>query len=140
MNEIIKTKYSDRVEYTLNGKLHREDGPAIEYADGDKEWYLHGKLHRIGGPAIERANGHKEYWIDGKNQKYKIIKQFISRLADYLFLAVKNIMTKTFVRKLPKNSGHPYRSSQKCHECGQLLLKEGEFDGQNSSTQKILHT
>ena len=27
----------------LNGKLHREDGPAYEYADGDKYWYLNGK-------------------------------------------------------------------------------------------------
>ena len=24
----------------MNGKLHREDGPAIEYADGNKFWYL----------------------------------------------------------------------------------------------------
>ena len=23
-----------------NGKFHREDGPAIEYFDGDKFWYL----------------------------------------------------------------------------------------------------
>ena len=27
----------------LNGKLHREDGPAIEYANGDKSWYLNNK-------------------------------------------------------------------------------------------------
>jgi hypothetical protein len=27
----------------LNGKRHREDGPAIEYADGDKYWYLNGQ-------------------------------------------------------------------------------------------------
>ena len=26
--------------WCLNGKLHREDGPAIEWANGDKEWYL----------------------------------------------------------------------------------------------------
>ena len=26
----------------LNGKRHREDGPAVEYADGDKFWYLNG--------------------------------------------------------------------------------------------------
>ncbi len=31
------TKY-----WHLNGKLHREDGPAIEWADGDKDWYLNG--------------------------------------------------------------------------------------------------
>jgi len=27
----------------LNGKYHREDGPALEYADGYKAWYLNGK-------------------------------------------------------------------------------------------------
>ena len=26
-----------------NGKLHREDGPAIEYANGSKSWYINGK-------------------------------------------------------------------------------------------------
>jgi len=26
----------------LNGDLHREDGPAVEYANGDKYWYLNG--------------------------------------------------------------------------------------------------
>jgi hypothetical protein len=24
----------------INGKRHREDGPAIEYSDGDKYWYI----------------------------------------------------------------------------------------------------
>jgi hypothetical protein len=27
----------------LNGKRHREDGPAVKYADGDKSWYLNDK-------------------------------------------------------------------------------------------------
>jgi len=27
----------------LNGKRHREDGPAVELANGDKSWYLNGK-------------------------------------------------------------------------------------------------
>ena len=50
----------------LNGKHHREDGPAIEYADGTKIWYLNDKLHRTDGPAYERADGTKEWWINGK--------------------------------------------------------------------------
>jgi hypothetical protein len=29
-------------EWYLNNKLHREDGPAMEYADGSKSWYLNG--------------------------------------------------------------------------------------------------
>ena len=40
-------------------KRHREDGPAVEYADGSKEWYLNGKLHREDGPACEYADGSK---------------------------------------------------------------------------------
>ena len=27
----------------LNGKFHREDGPAVERTDGTKSWYLGGK-------------------------------------------------------------------------------------------------
>lgn len=26
-----------------NGKLHRDDGPAVEYSDGYKEWFLNGE-------------------------------------------------------------------------------------------------
>jgi len=50
----------------LNGKCHREDGPAVETSRGDKSWYLMGKLHREEGPAIEWANGHKVWYLMGK--------------------------------------------------------------------------
>lgn len=50
----------------LNGKLHREDGPAIEWDDGGKEWYLNGKYHREDGPAVEYANGIKYWYLNGK--------------------------------------------------------------------------
>jgi len=53
-------------KWYLNGKLHREDGPAIEYASGTKEWWLNGNLHREDGPAIEWANGVKEWYVNGK--------------------------------------------------------------------------
>jgi len=50
----------------LNGKLHREDGPAIEWANGHKEWWLNGKLHREDGPARELANGTKEWSLNNE--------------------------------------------------------------------------
>lgn len=56
----------DKILYYLNGKLHREDGPATEFANGDKEWYINGKLHREDGPAIEYNNGDKSWYINGK--------------------------------------------------------------------------
>ena len=50
----------------LNGKLHREDGPAIFQANGSKQWYLNGKRHREDGPAIIRAYGRKEWYLNGE--------------------------------------------------------------------------
>lgn len=45
------------VEWALNGKLHRDDGPAVEYVDGSSYWFQHGRIHRDNGPAIEWADG-----------------------------------------------------------------------------------
>jgi len=43
----------------------------IEYtvkvcSDGDKAWYLNGKLHREGGPAVEYSNGYKAWHLNGE--------------------------------------------------------------------------
>ena len=51
--------------WCLNGKLHRTDGPAREWADGSKHWYLNGQYHREDGPAIEEADGSKEWFLNG---------------------------------------------------------------------------
>jgi hypothetical protein len=62
----VKVFESGFKEWYWNGKLHREDGPAIEWADGSKSWYLNGKHHREDGPAYEWADGTKGWWLNGK--------------------------------------------------------------------------
>jgi hypothetical protein len=49
----------------VNGKLHREDGPAIEYADGSVSYYFNGNPHRMDGPAKIHNSGHgvETYWV-----------------------------------------------------------------------------
>ena len=51
-------------EWWQNGQRHRIDGPAVEWWDGDKSWWQNGKRHRTDGPAIERADGTKEWYIN----------------------------------------------------------------------------
>ena len=91
-NGIIINK--ETVTYYKNGKIHREDGPAIEWRNGNRHWYLNdclhrtdgpaielveteqrctinkwsinGKFHREDGPAVEWGNGYKEWWYYGK--------------------------------------------------------------------------
>ena len=62
----VKVNEDGYKEWYLNGNLHREDGPAIEYANGSKKWYLNGNLHREDGPAIEYASGTKSWYLNGK--------------------------------------------------------------------------
>jgi hypothetical protein len=53
-------------EWRIEGKLHRKYGPALVWATGDKEWYLNDKLHRKDGPAIEWYNGKKSWYLNGE--------------------------------------------------------------------------
>jgi hypothetical protein len=91
MNNQPTTRIGDsdfEVQYwELNGKKHREDGPAVKYSDGSEYWFLndflhrddgpavidggygawyqHGKLHRVDGPACIDTDGTKRWYLNG---------------------------------------------------------------------------
>jgi hypothetical protein len=62
---LIIDENGDKYWRNKKGKLHRIDGPAIEYDDGTKEWYQMGLKHRIDGPAIEFNSGVKHWYQNG---------------------------------------------------------------------------
>ena len=62
--------HSGTLFYFKKDKRHREDGPAIIWADGTMKYYLNDKLHREDGPAIIRKNGKNEYYLNGKKLKW----------------------------------------------------------------------
>ena len=62
----VKVYTNGSKSWHLNGKLHREDGPAVERADGTKYWYQNDKLHREDGPAVEYAKGDKLWYQNDK--------------------------------------------------------------------------
>jgi hypothetical protein len=39
----VRVYFNGSKSWHLNGKCHREDGPAIEWANGYKAWYLNDK-------------------------------------------------------------------------------------------------
>ena len=63
---ICKIKHDGTKEWRLNGKCHREDGPAVEFVNGDKAQFLNGKCHREGLPAVEYTNGNKYWYLNGE--------------------------------------------------------------------------
>ena len=78
-NGLIINANGDKAWY-LNDQIHREGGPAIEYADGTKCWLLNGERHRKDGPAIEWANGFKEWYFHGKHINVSSNEKFLRML------------------------------------------------------------
>ena len=72
----------------LNGKLHREDGPAMILNEGSKFWYLHGMRHREDGPAVEWSNQYKQWFINDVELTEEEFNQWLAKkqLKDNLFL------------------------------------------------------
>ncbi len=56
--------------YVKDGKWHKEDGPAIEWSSGRKEWYRNGKYHREDGPARE-WDIYAAWYVDGRKHDTK---------------------------------------------------------------------
>ena len=104
MIEYTVKVYDDGTKFWyLNDKLHREDGPAVEWADGYKSWWLNGKRHRKDGPAIEWVNGDKSWFLNG----IKLSKQEFLRKTSPEFQVIEDL------RKVAEKYGYK-------------LTKEGE--------------
>lgn len=77
-----------RVEYYNDkGQLHREDGPAIEYDNGDFMYFINGQLHRKDGPAI-KMNDNESFIVNGKfinKKQYNklMLRKKINRLLEF---------------------------------------------------------
>jgi len=49
--------------YHQHDKIHREDGPAIEYPDGRKEWWIKGQILEVSSQEeFERYMKLKSFW------------------------------------------------------------------------------
>jgi hypothetical protein len=59
-----------------DGHLHNDNGPAVIYFNGDKQWYCHGRFHRLDGPAIEYTDGYECWFYHGKRISCRSQKEF----------------------------------------------------------------
>jgi hypothetical protein len=65
--ELRVDKHGTKRWFDKKGRLHRDDGPAIIYVDGENRWYKNNKLHRDDGPAVEWSLvGVEDWWKDGE--------------------------------------------------------------------------
>ena len=88
-------------EWYLNGKRHREDGPAVEYSDGDRSWFINGERHREDGPAVEYSDGGEEWYINGKelteaefDARMKPVELTLDEIAEKFGVSVDRIKIK----------------------------------------------
>jgi hypothetical protein len=78
-----------KIEYrNKNDKLHREDGPAVIYSNGDYIFALNGECHRLDGLAYN-VNNYKAYFIKNKNINVKTDEEFKKYAQNYKLTAFK---------------------------------------------------
>lgn len=58
-------------------KLHRENGPAIEWSDGNQSWYKNGILHREDGPANISSIHGTRWYIEGVQYTEEEFSQYL---------------------------------------------------------------
>ena len=51
---------------SIQARLHRIDGSALEPPSGSREWYVRGERHRRDAPAVVDAEKGREWWIFGQ--------------------------------------------------------------------------
>ena len=71
--------------------LHREDGPAVECANGTKYWLINNKFHREDGPAIEWFSGGRIWYL---NNEALTEEEFLKRTAPEIVLTMDEIAAK----------------------------------------------
>jgi hypothetical protein len=86
MDNFHKTLYGAKIWTDSDGKIHREDGPAVEESNGSKEWYIHGVRHRLDGPAIEWSTGYRCWYVYGEKLNCKDNEEFFRLLKLKSFL------------------------------------------------------
>ena len=90
--ELQIDKFENKFWY-FNSKLHRDDGPACEFANGDKFWYFNDKKHRIDGPAMESSSGDEYWFLNGKEvNKEDVIINAILTEKEYIEFILKRLL------------------------------------------------
>ena len=71
------------IEYTVN-----------VWANGDKFWYLNGKRHREDGPAVEYANGSKFWYLNDEEVTEEEHKRMTSPVAEMTVAEISEALGK----------------------------------------------
>ena len=76
-SDVLRRRWCDP---NISNKLHRLEGPAIEYISGTKHWCQNDQRHRLDGPAAEFSDGSKVWAIKGKLYTEHDFKKAIKRI------------------------------------------------------------
>ena len=70
------------------GEIHRTNQPAYINPGYYKSWFKHGKRHRLDGPAVEFGNGNVQWWIEGVY--YNSFSKFIIVAREHKDFEIRN--------------------------------------------------
>ena len=91
-------------EYDGAKILHKVGAPAVMRISGDKFWYIDDKLHRTDGPAVEYADGvaigsKKSWWVEDERYTKEAFDELIAEVKQ-LPLAMRLTDPREWVRSM----------------------------------------
>ena len=88
-------KNGDKLWYKMNN-IHRDDGPAIIDGNGRKEWYFKHQAHRLDGPAVIDGNK-KEWWIEDFQLSEEEFNKYINLIENYRLKLMKKYFNRWYL-------------------------------------------
>ena len=80
----------DIIYYKKGTKIfHNPYGASVMYKDGTKYYFFENKIHRLDGPAVIWPDGEEEYWI---NDKYLTKEEFETHPERLKFLGKEHLI------------------------------------------------
>jgi len=82
MIETFRINFDGTKCWFLNDKLHRTNGPAMEFVSGTKFWFLNDKRHRTDGPAVEWYDNYMTKWWYLSDIRYYSKQEYYDKLKE----------------------------------------------------------
>ncbi len=122
------------------GQVHRLDGPAIECANGYKEWWINDKVHRTDGPAIIYPYGREGHWYKEGKLVYTPLKYLWKNETKFvkiiLITCISTVLLAPTLTVLAINEKIPVALSSKIIHEGILEKIEEPIQNPTLSTDK----
>lgn len=90
--------------WELNGEIHNEDGPAVEYPSGKKEYYLNDRLYETKEQWQEELDKRKDFDTMSESERCEVLNEAKTLINEIENICDKKLEYENLIRDLSEQS------------------------------------